>query len=190
MRATPASVVGARRILCYGVTGSGKTTLARRLSELTGIPWHDADAMAWEPGWVEVPLAEQRRRASAVVAEERWILDTAYGGWLDVVLPQTDLMVALDHSRWVSLTRLLGRTAARLVDRRDVCNGNTESLRNLFGSNSILRWHFQSFRRKRERIAAWEADPRLPPVVRLRTPREARAWLASVSTARSGQLPD
>ena len=44
---------GARRVLIYGVTGSGKTTLAKELSELTSLPWYSVDDMTWEPGWVE-----------------------------------------------------------------------------------------------------------------------------------------
>ncbi len=69
------------------MTGSGKTTLAARIADVTGLPWQEADALTWEPGWVQVPTEEQRRRVSALVAEERWVLDTAYGSWTDLVLP-------------------------------------------------------------------------------------------------------
>jgi len=72
----------ARRILVYGVTGSGKTTLAERISQATGIRWHSVDDLTWEPGWVEVPADEQRRRIEAICAGPEWILDTAYAsGW-------------------------------------------------------------------------------------------------------------
>ena len=90
------------------------------------------------------------------MAGDRWVLDTAYGSWTDLVLPRAELVIALDYPRWVSLGRLLRRTALRLVDRREVCNGNVEHLGNLLSSNSIVRWHFQSFRRKHARIVAWE----------------------------------
>jgi adenylate kinase family enzyme len=46
----------ARRILLYGVTGSGKTHLAARLSEKTSVPWYSVDDLSWMPGWQEVPL--------------------------------------------------------------------------------------------------------------------------------------
>lgn len=179
--APPASLDGIGRIVCYGVTGSGKTTLAARLGELTGLPWHEADRHTWEPGWVQVPEDEQRRRIERLVGAPQWILDTAYGSWIDVVLPRADLVIALDYDRWLTLVRLLRRTVLRLVDRHEVCNGNTESLRNLFGGNSIVRWHFASFSRKRARMAAWEADPAAPPVLRFRSPRETEAWLARLA---------
>ncbi|MBA3782459.1 MAG: hypothetical protein H0X12_11490 [Nocardioides sp.] len=45
----------------------------------------------------------QRELIGDVVATDRWVLDTAYGAWLDVVLPRVDLNVALDYPRWFSL---------------------------------------------------------------------------------------
>jgi adenylate kinase family enzyme len=69
------------RILVYGVAGSGKTTLARRIGERTGLPWHQVDDLTWEPGWVAVPDEEQRQRIAAICAGERWVLDSAYGKW-------------------------------------------------------------------------------------------------------------
>lgn len=51
--------------MLYGVTGSGKTTLAARLSQATGIPWHSVDELTWEPDWIPVPEDEQRLRRSS-----------------------------------------------------------------------------------------------------------------------------
>ncbi len=87
----------ADRVLVYGVTGSGKTTLARQIGERTGTPFHAVDELTWEPGWAEVPPEEQRRRIAAICAEERWILDSAYDKWLDVPLARVQLIVALDY---------------------------------------------------------------------------------------------
>jgi hypothetical protein len=89
--------------LIYGVTGSGKTTLAARISTITGIPWHAVDELTWEPGWVQVPDDEQQRRIEVICAGECWILDTAYARWLDIPLARTELIVALDFPRWFSV---------------------------------------------------------------------------------------
>lgn len=170
----------ANRILVYGVTGSGKTLLAERISGATGIRWHAVDDLTWEPGWVEVPEDEQRRRIAAICAEERWVLDTAYGRWLDIPLARVELIVALDYPRWLSLSRLIRRSIVRAVGGEPVCNGNRESFRNIFSRNSIIVWHFKSFRRKRRRIRAWEAEPTGPEVVRLASPQETEQWLAGL----------
>lgn len=125
----------ARRILVYGVTGSGKTMAAERISALTGHPLIRADELTWLPGWVPVPQQRQREVFASVVAEDSWVLDTAYGAWLDVVLPRVELIVGLDYPRWFSLQRLIRRTLTRTIDKLPVCNGNTESLRGMFGRN-------------------------------------------------------
>ena len=170
----------ADRILIYGVTGSGKTTLALQLAERTGLPWHAVDDLTWEPGWVGVAPDEQRRRIAAICAGERWILDSAYSSWLDVVLDRVQLIVALDYSRLRSLGRLVWRTLLRNIGHRPICNGNTESFRQTFSRDSIIVWHFKSFPRKRARMRAWAADPSGPEVVRLTSPSAARSWLAGL----------
>ncbi|GAA1967743.1 adenylate kinase [Amycolatopsis minnesotensis] len=170
----------ADRILVYGVTGAGKSTMAARIAARTGLPWHSVDDLTWEPGWVEVAAEEQRRRIAAVCEGERWVLDSAYGKWLDVPMARVQLIVALDYPRWLSLGRLVRRTIARAVDRREVCNGNTESLGQMFTRDWIVWWHFKSFRRKRDRMRAWEADPAAPAVIRLTSVAQTRRWLAGL----------
>lgn len=165
------------------MTGSGKTTLARRLGELTGIPWHEADQLTWEPGWVQVSDEEQRSRIQAICDQDAWILDTAYGKWIDVPLARAELIVALDYPRWVSLGWLIKRTLARATDREPVCNGNQESWKLMFSRDSILLWHFKSFRRKRARILAWKSGGVEADVMHFTHPNQVAWWLASLDRA-------
>jgi adenylate kinase family enzyme len=173
------------RILVYGVTGSGKSTLASDIAQRTGLPLYLVDELTWEPGWVSVPDTEQRRRIQTICSGECWILDTAYAKWIDAPMSRVELIVALDYPRWVSLARLVRRSLTRAMTRRSVCNGNVESFRKLLSSDSIILWHFRSFRRKRTRIRAWENDVTGPPVVRLITPRMTRRWLCNLDQQRS-----
>lgn len=188
---------GAQRILVYGVTGSGKTTLARSIGERTGIRWHSADdEVGWLPGWSERPHADQRRIAEEICAGDSWVLDTAYGHWADVPLRRVELIVALDYPRWFSLQRLVRRTLTRATTREEMCNGNIETWRQVFSRDSIIVWHFRSWKRKHTRIRQWVRDPstvldraaaggpaldREPPVVvHLRSAGQTQAWLATL----------
>lgn len=168
----------ARRIVVYGVTGSGKSMLAARIATATGLPYHCVDDLTWLPGWVEVPAAEQRRRMAAIAAEPDWVLDAIYSAWADTVLPHVELIVALDYPRWLSLSRLLRRTLRRMVDRRPICNSNVESARNAFSRNSMIVWHFRSFPHKRARIRRWLGEGR--PVLRFTRPRDVERWVTGL----------
>ena len=169
------------KILVYGVTGSGKTVLAQRIGERMGLPWYSVDDLTWEPGWIQVPLDAQRTRIARICAQREWVLDTAYGAWKDIPLATVDLVVGLDFPRWLSLGRLLRRTAVRVITRTPVCNGNRESVRVLLSRDSIVVWHFKSFRRKRQRMRRWFSDPDGPAVLLFRTPAAANTWLQSLS---------
>jgi adenylate kinase family enzyme len=176
----------ARRILVYGVTGSGKSTLSRQLATITGIPLTDVDDLSWRPGWVPLPKDEQRVLFDEVTRADTWILDAAYGAWRDVAIERTDLVVALDYPRWISLTRLLRRTVVGIVTRREICHGNRESWRSLVGRRSIVAWHVESFPRERERMRGWAAAASGPRVVLLRGPGDAEAFLERVREETAG----
>ncbi|MFI7072959.1 adenylate kinase [Micromonospora sediminicola] len=175
------------RILVYGVYGAGKSTLAQRLAERLDLPWCPVDDLLWQPGWVEVPVDEQRRRIEAVCRRDRWILDGAYHGWRDVVLARADLVVGLDYPRRLSFWRLLRRTARRLVSGEEICNGNRESLRSVVSRDSVLVWHVAAFGRARRRMRAWHADPAGPPVLLFRDPAALDRWVADLPASTAGR---
>jgi adenylate kinase family enzyme len=174
----------AQRILVYGVTGSGKSSLARRLGQITGIPTTSVDDLSWTPGWVQVPRDEQRARFDELTKNETWILDAAYGAWRDLALERADVVVALDYPRWVSLARLLRRTLVGIVTRRELCNGNRESWRSIWGRESIVAWHFGSFARERARMRGWVVASCGPPVIQLRRPAHARSFVEAETARR------
>ena len=170
-----------RRILVYGVTGSGKSTLAARVAGRLDLPFHAMDDLTWEAGWVPVPESEQRQRVADVVASESWVIDASYEIWNDLVLERVELIVGLDLSRVVSLSRLLRRTLSNVLRRTPTCNGNVETWRtSFFDRESILLWHFTSFRAKQIRMRHWHSSPGVPETVLLRSPAEVERWFAAL----------
>lgn len=175
------SAAAPSRVLFYGVTGSGKSSAAQSYSARSGLPEFSADDdIGWLPGWEQRTEEAQREIAAIISSKDRWVLDSAYGGWRDIVLARVELVVALDYPRWLSLGRLLRRSLQRAFTGEVVCNGNTESLGRLFAKDSIILWHFQSFGRKRRTIENMQADPEMPPVVVFRHPRDVEAWLSQI----------
>jgi len=165
-----------RKIAVIGTTGSGKTMFARRLAEHHQVPHVELDALHWGPGWTEPKVDEFRARVEAALTDPGWVVDGHYGGKLgDLVLRQADLVVWLDPPLRTILRRLWVRTLKRIRKRDELWGGNRETWRGAFLSkNSLFAWALKThFRRRRT----------LPPTlaglnaVRLRSPREAKAWL-------------
>ncbi|UFU02442.1 adenylate kinase [Ruania suaedae] len=179
---TAQDVRTARRVLCYGTTGSGKSTLAAALAERLDLPLTLVDELGWDPGWGQVAPEELDRRIVPRLEADRYVFDSVYGRQCALALERVDVVVALDYPRLVSLARLLRRTARRVRTGELTCNGNRETLgRALSPRHSIIRWHFRSWRRKRERMRAWHAAADAPPVLLLRRPADAVGLLEELA---------
>lgn len=65
----------ARRILVIGCPGSGKSSLAKRLSRALDLDYISMDCdFYWLPGWRKRPRDEIDRLIAKAVAGERWIM--------------------------------------------------------------------------------------------------------------------
>lgn len=179
--ATLADVQRARRILVFGATGSGKSTLALSLGRRRGLPVTLIDDLAWDPVWVQVARPEMDARILPRYAAAKWVIDTVYGVHREQALGRADVVVGLDYPRWVSLRRLLRRTARRIVTREPCCNGNIETLPRALSRDSIIAWHVRTWAHKRRTMRAWATDPDGPPVLLLDRPRDAAILLAALS---------
>lgn len=174
--------------------GAGKTLFARRLAEAIGAPHVELDALFWGPNWRQVEPEEYRRRVGAAAAKSRWVLDGNYRSVRDLVWPRADTLVWLDYPLWVSFSRLLWRTLSRWRDRTELWpgTGNRESLRLIFLSrDSILLWALTTWRGRRKRFEGDIARPEHAhlAVLRLRSTRQAEAWLATQFAGSAASTP-
>ena len=63
-----------RRVLVVGMSGAGKTTVARRLAGALGTPFHEMDALALGPGFSRRPeLLDDVHR---VTGADAWVVDS------------------------------------------------------------------------------------------------------------------
>ena len=67
-----------KRVAVFGNTGGGKSTLARRLAELSGLPLYPLDLIQYKPGGEEVSPAEFLQIHTELLQREAWIID-GYG---------------------------------------------------------------------------------------------------------------
>lgn len=180
------------RVLVAGVTGSGKTTLSRRLAALWDLRHVEIDGLFHGPDWT--PRAEFLDDVRAFAAEERWVTEWQYTskGTDEILTPRAQLALWLDYPYRVVRSRLLRRTLSRSILRTRMWNGNVEKpIWRMLGSTpeeSILAWQTATLHKWSERFpAVQERFPHLT-IVRLTHPRETERWLRAqtevgVSTA-------
>ncbi|MYM19580.1 AAA family ATPase [Brevibacterium sp. 5221] len=172
----------AARILIAGPSGTGKTTLARRAANLTGIPHTEIDALFHGPGWR--PLPDFAARVERLSAQSAWITEWQYREHVgDLLAGRAQLLVHLDYAPHVHLTRLVLRTLRRRLRDEPLWADNREPpLRTFFTDpEHIVRWGWATRARIRRAVrTAAEAHPGLRTLV-LSSPRQAEAWLRSLA---------
>jgi adenylate kinase family enzyme len=170
-----------QRILVGGSSGAGKSTMAQQLAAMLDLRYVEVDALFHGAGWTERP--EFVDDVTAVVSGERWVIDHDYGVARAVVWSRIDTFVWLDYPRWLTEWRVLRRSIIRGAMRRELWNGNRESLRNIFvDPDHPVRWSWRHHGRKRAHYEDWTARPDNAhvDVIRLRMPSDARGWLSSL----------
>jgi adenylate kinase family enzyme len=168
-----------RRVSVVGNSGSGKSTLAKRLAAHLGVPNLELDSVNHQPNWQPLPRDEFRARVAAVIEQDGWVIDGNYRAVRDLIWARADTVVWLDLPRRTVMRQVLTRTIGRGMLRKELWNGNRESLRNLFRwdpEESVVRWAWVKHGHYRELYLTAFADPANAhlTMLRLRSHRDAR----------------
>ncbi|MFJ9550220.1 P-loop NTPase family protein [Streptomyces erythrochromogenes] len=170
------------RILVVGVTGAGKSTLARALSSRLGLPYTEMDALYFTgPDWAaNEDFSEDVAR---LAAGPRWVVDSlGHPEVRDLLWDRADAVMWLDYPRRVVMPRVLRRSLRRTVTREVLFGGNRETWADWLSREHPARWAWSQYRERRRDIASLVRDPRFAPLETLRFahPRETADWLASL----------
>jgi len=93
------------RILVTGNAGSGKTTLAGRISVQLNIPGSSLDGVVWQAGWKKTPQDEKAFLIREMIKPDSWVID----GVSPDVQAAADTVIFLDVPRKVSFWRVCRR---------------------------------------------------------------------------------
>jgi len=181
--AARSSVEYGQRIAVVGTTGSGKTTMARRIAQRLAINHVELDALHWGPNWTPAPTELFREHTAQALNGDAWVVDGNYSKVRDVVWSRADTIVWLDYPLLVILGRLAWRTLRRVITREELWQGNRECFAAQFASrDSLFLWALRTYpRRRREYPTLLQRPEHIHlAVVHLRSPRAARDWLASL----------
>jgi adenylate kinase family enzyme len=168
-----------RRIAVFGNAGGGKSTLARELAAITGLPLAVLDELQYRTGGVEVSRVEYLRAHAALLANDEWIID-GFGGFevLWKRLEAADTLIHIDlplpvHAFWVTKRLIKGLVVAPQGWPKDspVISSSMSSYQVLLRCHRYLTPKYRSYvteSAKRKRV------------FHLRSKREMREFLESM----------
>ncbi|WP_323845752.1 adenylate kinase [Microbulbifer magnicolonia] len=103
-----------KKVAIFGNAGGGKSTLARRLAETTGLPLFSLDKIQYRPGGAEIPRDQYLQLHSELLDRPAWIIDgfgCVASAWKR--FSNADTLVYVDlplltHGLWVTKRLLKG----------------------------------------------------------------------------------
>lgn len=168
------------RVIVAGTSGAGKTTLARAIAARLGIEHVEIDGLFHGPAWTPRPsfLADVR----AFAAGDEWVTEWQYDAARPMLLERATLAVWLDYPVSLRMSRVIRRTVVRRLRREVLWNGNVEAPLWTFltDRDHIVRWAWRT-RHKYDELPAVAAEAGVP-LVRLRSPAAAVAWLETLGS--------
>jgi adenylate kinase family enzyme len=101
-----------KKVLIIGIVASGKTTLARRLSEKTNIPWHELDSIVHHQtaaGRVKRTADEQVEVILEMDKVGEWIFEGTDRASYQCLYEMADTIIFLDTPLWKRKIRIFVR---------------------------------------------------------------------------------
>lgn len=126
-----------KKIYIIGATGSGKTTLARRLSKELGYPHFETDVIKWNHKTkTKRPKEERLARLNKILSEnDTWVIDGAHWQeWTDIIWRDCDIAIMPNPCAFKRVFYILKRAilqeeaASKQMSLKDIWNNIRFSL--------------------------------------------------------------
>ena len=92
-----------KKIMVIGCPGSGKSTLSRKLHNITEIPLYHLDMMFWNEDKTTVEKSVFVKRLSEVLTKDSWIIDGNFSSTMEQRMNECDTVIFLDYPTDVCL---------------------------------------------------------------------------------------
>lgn len=88
-----------KRIHIIGAVGSGKTTLAKNISNMLSIPYYELDNIVWKrtnKGDVRNSMDDRDHIFQHIIGQDEWIVEGVHYEWVKKSFEQADMIILLD----------------------------------------------------------------------------------------------
>lgn len=167
--------------MIFGCAGSGKSTLARQLATSAGLPLIERDGLG--------PLGSREYRAAAetLTARQSWVFDGAPYYVEDIVYAAADSVIILDYPKWIVMVRVLRRTLATELFRRNIGAHHRQGRAAWRDSSHPMLWAWKSHGDRHNEGLRLVTRPDLArsEIIHFTRPTAARRWIRELAP-RSG----
>jgi adenylate kinase family enzyme len=168
-----------KKVAVFGNAGGGKSTLARRLAELSRLPLYPLDTIQFRQGGGRVPHEEYLKAHAELLTRDEWIID-GFGcvpsAWERFAAADTLIYVDLPlftHYQWVTkrLVKGLFVNPEGWPENSPIWRSSLESYRVIGRCNRLLTPRYRQ-------LVAGAASTK--QVHHLRSPAEMRTFLEAI----------
>jgi adenylate kinase family enzyme len=164
------------RVIIIGCGGAGKSTLAQKMGQKTGLPVVHLDKLFWKPGWVESTPEEIDEKIRQELDKPQWIMDGNFNRTLPMRVARADTVIYLDFSRMACLLGVLKRVLTTYGKvRPDMGEGCPERI-----DFEFLKWVWNYNKNKRERNYRLLNEAEHAETIVLKNRRAVRKFLAQL----------
>ena len=132
-------------IFVVGTSGSGKSTVAKRISAALGHKHVEIDALLWLPNWTQRDSSELAKLLQAELAQGPIVMDGNFAT-KGITPREGDVLIFLDYPRWRIISRLIRRSLARVILRQELWSGNREEFKFLISSDPEINPILHAFK--------------------------------------------
>lgn len=86
-----------QKVIIIGSPGAGKSTFARKLRDITGLPLHYLDMIYHKPDRTTVSREEFDAKLREILSSEKWIIDGNYQRTIECRMRECDTVFLLDY---------------------------------------------------------------------------------------------
>ncbi len=176
------------RINVVGSSGSGKSSLSRKLAKLLDAPYFEMDKLFWCGNWQEVEDKKFIEGIKTSVSHDSWVLDGNYNRTREVKWKNATHIIWVDYSFTRTLYQSLKRSTQRIISQEPHWEG-TECketfIRTYLNKNtSILWWMITNYKHNRRRYLDLlkNGNEFNVPVIHLQSPEQTKNFLENCTS--------
>lgn len=176
-----------KKIIVIGLSGAGKTTLAKKLSHILSIPHTELDSINHQANWTAIDSKEFRKRVNNLTKQGGWVFCGNYFNDLGIDFwKKADTIIWCDYPFPIIFGRLIRRTLRRTLTHEELWNGNKEGfIMNFFTRDSVILWMLKSRKKQKTRYGKIFSNPIDLPgtrLIHLQTKKQMEKLLKEATT--------